>query len=508
MTSAIQQKGLTKLLGLDYEVRYKSGAENRVADALSRQHEGLEEGALHSQGLLMVISMVTPTWTNEIVQSYTDDPFVQEVLTVLSVDSHGPNLWYYSMGVLRRKGKVYVGSNGSLRNQLISNFHDTPLGGNSGQLGTLKRVAQFFYWPKMKFMVNSYVSSCDVCQRNKDDNAAYPGLLQPLPMTNQAWRQISMDFIEGLPKSRAKDVILVVVDRFTKYAHFIDLSHPYTASTVANLYWKKIHNLHGIPDSIVIDRDKVFLSNFWQDMFKLLGTQLHYSSAYHPQSDGQTERVNRCLENYLRCMTTSRPIQWKQWFLAAEWWYNTNFHTSLRCTLFEALYGYTPPQLSIGPLLETIVQAAEDVVMQRQQFLQLLHDNLTTAQARIKFFADNRRTDREFSVGNSVYLKLQPYRQTSIALRKNLKLSSKYYGPYRITDRIGSVAYQLELPPHSKIHLVFHVSLLKRKVGNRVVVQSELPATSGDGQFLVKPVAILQRQMVKRNNMAVVRVLV
>jgi len=106
---------------------------------------------------------------------------------------------------------------------------------------------------------------------------------------------------------------LVVVDRFTKYAHFIALSHPYTASTVANIFWKRVHILHGTPESIVTDRDKVFVSNFWQALFKLLGTQLHYNSAYHPPSDGQTERVKRCLKNYLRCMVSNRPTQWRQW---------------------------------------------------------------------------------------------------------------------------------------------------------------------------------------------------
>ena len=141
------------------------------------------------------------------------------------------------------------------------------------------------------------------------------------------------------------------------------------------------------------DKEKVFLSKFWQEMFKLMGTQLHYSSVYHPQSDGQTERVNRCLENYLRCMTTSRPTQWKQWLPASEWWYNTYFHTGLRCTPFEELYGYTPPHFSVGPFLETVVQAAEDMVMHRQQFLQLLKDNLATAQARMKFFADKKKTE-------------------------------------------------------------------------------------------------------------------
>lgn len=134
----------------------------------------------------------------------------------------------------------------------------------------------------MKQMVIEYVSSCEVCHRNKDDCAAYPGLLQPFPIPNQAWSHISMDFVEGLPKSRGKDVILVVVDRLTKYAHFIALAHPYTASTVAEIFWERIHSLHGTPESIVTNRDKVFLSNFWQALFKLFGTQLHYTTTYHP----------------------------------------------------------------------------------------------------------------------------------------------------------------------------------------------------------------------------------
>lgn len=143
---------------------------------------------------------------------------------------------------------------------------------------------------------------CDIFLRSKDDNMAYPGLFQHLPIPNQVWW-----------------MTLMVVDRMTKCAHFIALSHPYTAATMADVFWKKVHCLHGTPESIVTDMDKVFLWNFLQSLFKVLGTQLHYSTTYHPQSDGQTERVNKCLENYLGCMTASRPTQWKQWPTIAEW---------------------------------------------------------------------------------------------------------------------------------------------------------------------------------------------
>ncbi|XP_075092310.1 uncharacterized protein LOC142172560 [Nicotiana tabacum] len=146
--------------------------------------------------------------------------------------------------------------------------------------------------------------------------------------------------------------------------------------------------------------------------------------------------------------------------------------------------------------------------MHRQQMQQLLKDNLTKAQERMKYYADKRRIDREFQVGDLVYLKLQPYRQISLALRRNLKLSSKYYGPYKVLARIGKVAYKLDLPHESKVHPVFHISLLKKTMGDRVVVHTTLPLTSEDGKFLVKPVAILQRQLIKRDNSTVVRVLV
>ncbi|XP_060217253.1 uncharacterized protein LOC132644672 [Lycium barbarum] len=207
-------------------------------------------------------------------------------------------------------------------------------------------------------------------------------------------------------------------------------------------------------------------------------------------------------------MTSHRPTQWKSWLYLAKWWYNTNFHNSLQCSHFEALYGFSPPRISLGPLLDTTVPAAEDVVMQRQQMQQLLQDNLLKAQERMQLFADQKRTERTFQPGNMVYLKLHPYRQSSLALRKNLKLSSKYYGPYSVLGKIGQVAYKLLLPPTSKVHLVFHVSLLKKKVGTKVVVQSTLPMTSDECQFLVKPAAILQRQLTKKGNVDVVKVLI
>jgi hypothetical protein len=188
-----------------------------------------------------------------------------------------------------------------------------------------------------------------------------------------------MDFIDALPKCEGYSVILLVVDRFTKYAHFLPLKHPYTAQSVALVLFNTIVKLHSVPKTIVSDRDKVFTSSFWKELLKLLNTQLCLSSAYHAQTDGQTKRVNQCLEAYLRCAASSTPNKWVKWLPLAELWYNSSFHTSLQCSPFKALYG-TEPSLGFTPELEN----ADNVSMQsslheRQQFLELMKHNLNRA---------------------------------------------------------------------------------------------------------------------------------
>lgn len=204
-------------------------------------------------------------------------------------------------------------------------------------------MKSLFYWKGLKKDVKEWVRNCDICQRCKSENVASPGLLQPLNIPDEAWQGISIDFVEGLPKSSNKEVIMVVVGRLTKYAHFLPLAHPYIVEMVADLFMENIYKFHGLPRCIVSDRDKVFTCKFWQTLFKSMQVKLNLSSAYHPQTDGQTEKVNQCIKGYLRCMVFQKPKAWAKWLHLAKWWYNTNYHSSLRCTLFQALYGYPPP---------------------------------------------------------------------------------------------------------------------------------------------------------------------
>jgi transposase InsO family protein len=186
-----------------------------------------------------------------------------------------------------------------LQTKIIASLNDSAVGGHSGIQATYNRIKQLYFWTGLKLAVEDFVRQCLVCQQAKHLHTKPAGLLQPLPPPTKPWAEITMDFIEGLPLSDHANTILVVVDRLTKYAHFLTLKHPYTAATVAKLFLDQIVRLHGVALTIISDRDKVFTSHFWKELLKALGTQLHYSTAYHPQTDGQSERVNQCLEQYL-----------------------------------------------------------------------------------------------------------------------------------------------------------------------------------------------------------------
>ena len=201
----------------------------------------------------------------------------------------------------------------------------------------------------MKGDVENYIKQCTTCQKAKHSLQHPMGLLQPLPVPEGIWQDLTMDFIEGLPKSEGYSVILVVVDRLTKYAHFMAIIHPYTVATVAQTFLDNVVKHHGFPTSIVSDRDTIFVSNFWKQLFTLYKVELKLSTAYHPQTDGQSERVNQCLEMYLRCVVHDSPSKWKSWLSLVELWYNTSFHSSLGCSPFKALYGYEP---NLGPFLQ------------------------------------------------------------------------------------------------------------------------------------------------------------
>ena len=307
---------------------------------------------------------------------------------------------------MRFKGRVYIGSHGQLRAQLLQNLHDSPQGGHSRVQATYYRVRLYFFWPKLMNDVKIYIQQCDTCQRNKDEHVPYPGLLQLIPVPKKIWEVITMNFIESLPLSQGYDCIMVIIDKFTKYAHYIPLFHPFTALGVAKLYLENVFKLHGAPTTIISDRDKIFTSNVWQELMKLIGSNIHMNTAYHPESDGQTERLNQCLEQYLRCMCFLKPKTWYKWISLAAWWYNTSHHTAIGMTLFQALYGYIPPGFIWDASSLAKVSTVEELLKEREYLSRMLVEQLENAQNRMKYYADRKMSEREFQVGDEVYLKL------------------------------------------------------------------------------------------------------
>jgi hypothetical protein len=298
ISSQEQQKWVTKLFGYDYEIIYKKGKDNVVEDALSQKYE--DEGSLFS------LSFIVPDWLQAVHQEWLQDPKSSHLIQQLQNKAQAPPGYSWLQDELRYKGRLYLSKQSKLKSTVLSELHATPTVGHSGFTKTYDRVKRSFFWDGMKQDIRKFVAECEVCQRNKGETVKSPGTLQPLPIPPDIWKDISMDFITGLPKSGNKSVIMVVVDRLSKYAHFCALHHPFTASTVAQIFMDQVFKLHGMPNSIVSDRDPTFTSNFWQELFKLQGTQLHLSSAYHPQTDGQTEVVNKCLETYLRCFASEK----------------------------------------------------------------------------------------------------------------------------------------------------------------------------------------------------------
>ncbi|KAH9696347.1 hypothetical protein KPL71_023143 [Citrus sinensis] len=278
----------------------------------------------------------------------------------------------------------------------------------------------------MRFDVENYIAACLTCQQIKYSTQAPAGLLQPLPVPPLVWDDLTMDFITGLPTSKGFEVILVVVDRLTKSAHFGALPSQFTASKTTNLF---------------------------ADL--LSGTTLRHNTAYHPQTDGQTEVVNRGLEQYLRAFTQDKPQSWSSLLGWAKFCYNTSYHSGLKMTHFQALYGRLPPTIHGYTKGSTSIQALEDLLLERDELLRTLKTNLLQAQHRMEQKANAHRRELQLHIGDLVLVRLKPYRKISVAKRASQKLAKRYYGPFRVSERIGAVAYKLQCLKDAKFTRYF-----------------------------------------------------
>jgi len=371
---------------------------------------------------------------------------------------------------------VYVPDNHQLKLDILDQTHNTRLSGHLGNDKTYRLLARTFYFPHMRAFVNTYIMGCETCTRNKTPRHRPYGLLQPLPIPDAPWQSISMDSIIKLPLSNGFDSILVIVDRFTKMAHFIPYQElGFDSPNLATLYQQHIFRLHGLPKDIVSDRGPVFNSKFWRAFTSGLGIKCNFSTAFHPQTDGQTERVNQTLEQYLRMFCSYQQNNWADLLSSAEFTYNNTDHSSTKYSPFYANTGYHPLHPS------TIIDLTESQapsVTERLERIRSLHtalkSNMQESQERYTKYYDMKRQDSSnaFKVGDLVWLN----RKNIDTTHPSLKLDHKLLGPFRIRAKVSDLAFTLDLPATMDCHPTFGVSLLEKyKPGHRDQPQDPPP---------------------------------
>uniref|UniRef100_A0A183CPZ9 RNA-directed DNA polymerase n=1 Tax=Globodera pallida TaxID=36090 RepID=A0A183CPZ9_GLOPA len=347
-------------------------------------------------------AMISASFLEKLKEALLDDPSLDTVMSAASDTSRMPHSvaqkfkdYSVSDGVLFYQGRIVVPDEPELKQELLSHFHDTPAAGHQGRARTLELISRHYYWPAMKFQVNRYVDSCEICQRSKGTERHAP--LQPLPIPDGPWEEISYDFIVKLPKSKGFDSILVVVDRLSKMAHFIPCKEASTAEDVADLFLKHIWRLHGTPKRTVSDRGSTFNSKFLKALYKALQIDPAFSTAYHPQTDGQTERLNQWLEAYLRAFINHRQTDWVDLLPLAEFCHNNSKSDATGLSPFELVYGRSP---AISPNLEpTGTPVADDRAAELRAVIEEVQATIKWTQERYKA-ADHGVSLPEFTVGD------------------------------------------------------------------------------------------------------------
>ena len=474
----------------DFAIRHRPGSLGGKPDALSRRVDLQPEGEDNAGRVLLTPEMFyLKAMQRGMLQIHGDRDLLRRIRESDSYDedlvdaieaarAKGPNPlrrdlvdWDVEQGLILFQGKVYVPKDEGIRRDIVKTYHDSLPAGHPGRWKTYELVSRNYWWPGMSSFVEKYVSGCDTCVRTKNSNRKPMGLLKPNEAPRGPWQSITCDFITQLPKSDKYDAIFVVVDRLTKQAHFVPTTSDVNAATTADMFIDHVWKLHGTPRQVISDRGSQFVSQFLKEVFRRTGITGSTSTAFHPQTDGQTERVNQELEQYLRAFTDMRQSNWSGLLPLAEFAHNTRAHAATRKSPFALVYGYEP-EFVVAPSDELCnVPAADERLDDLRQAQFEAQAALEVAADRMKRYYDRARGEAPtFKEGDKVWLDA-----TNIKVTGARKLRPRRLGPYEVKRKIGDLNYELVLPRTMKVHPVFHVSLLLKYEPDRIAGRTQPP---------------------------------
>ena len=442
-------------------IKYIKGKANVMADALSRSFPTSSDQKVNAIARRMMDLQGRDAWIRALAQ----DAELQDIIANLSDHKHRlysveDELLYHSQSAGSEPRLVVPET---LRGDVLSEAHDPPTVGHVGVDRMMEQLSRKFWWKGMRGDVQSYIRTCPTCQVMKSDHQKVKGLLQPLEIPTRKWQQITTDLVTDLPESQGYTAVAVFVDRLTKYVKFVPCTKDVTAEQYARFFMDHVFRHFGLPEVIVSDRDPRFTSHFWTELFRLLQTKLRMSTAYHPQSDGQSEVSIRTLENFLRPYVEDNPSGWAQLLPMIEFAANNAKNASTGYTPFFLLHGQHPDVAGFQSLRPsaTKVQSVTEMCEHMQAHLDRASANYKHAQDAMCRKANVKRRDVSFSVGDEVLV------STKVLLPTHLqhlpaKIRRQFVGPFKITKRISAVAYKVALPDTWRAHPVYHISRLKK----------------------------------------------
>jgi len=478
-----QARWAQELAGIDFRIYYRPGTQNGKPDALSRRSEYRpEKGGVENQPIMTVLgkkhfdrknssficssarlaSLPTRKWNpafqEKVREEAEKDPQYQEGKKQARSNKKGEGKEEIEIReeLFYRKGKLWIPA-GTVQ-QILESEHETKVAGHMGQDKTIELIRRNFWWPKMNERIIDFVRSCPECQKNKAARHQPFGLISPLELPYVPWQSIAMDFITELPISEGCDQLWVIIDRFTKMAHFVPLQEK-TAQDLARIFSREVWRFHGTPTDMVSDRDSRFTSETGQEFLRILGTRPRMSTTFHPQTDGQTERLNQTIEAYLRAFVGKEQDDWASLLPMAEFAYNNSVTTGNGISPFYANYGFHPRTLNPPDQAEEPVNPASAAY---GHWMTAIHEKarkgLEAAQERMRRYMDpGRKTPPTYRVKDLVMLNGRNIRTR----RPSRKMDHKNHGPFQVEKIISPLAVRLTLPRKWKIHNVFHVSLLE-----------------------------------------------